>query len=370
MSEVNKFDNFIKNELGSFSSEVPPDLWEKIVQEREKRRPGGFWLFFLNNKTLFIAVGVMAAIMMGYSLISYNVKNTSLIFGDNKQMKINSISTNSGSNTQTSLPLIAKNNSGKLIENNKNSDELQVDKSVVLGIKQKNNSLHFTSKKKLIDQKNIENPLQISNENSSSSKSAEKISNSEKSDLTNSFRVENSVKRFFSGKIEGIHIEKEPVGNLRQKSIPNMRLPECPQIEKDAAPNKKYIEFYAGPDIVFRNFSDTSKSVYLQKRQASTKVVSAFSAGFRYSKVFKNGMGIKTGINYSQINEQFSFIQSNIVQNTYIIDPKSGDTTGSYTVSGIRKQITANRYHFVDIPLLIGYELGNGRLHSKLKYFC
>src|SRR5205823_7334112 len=82
--------------------------------------------------------------------------------------------------------------------------------------------------------------------------------------------------------------------------------------------------------------------------------------------VFKNAMSFKTGINYSQINEKFSFIQTNLVQVTYIIDPVRGDTTGSYTVRGSRYKTTYNHYRTLDIPLLMGYELGNGRLHANI----
>ena len=40
-------------------------------------------------------------------------------------------------------------------------------------------------------------------------------------------------------------------------------------------------------------------------------------------------MSVRGGVNYSQINEKFTFSQGNLVQVTYIIDA-NGDTTGSY----------------------------------------
>lgn len=76
-------------------------------------------------------------------------------------------------------------------------------------------------------------------------------------------------------------------------------------------------------------------------------------------------MSLRAGINYSQINEKFTFVQGNLVQITYIIDA-NGDTTGSYTTTGTRYKTTHNKYRSIDIPLQVGYELGNGRLHANI----
>ena len=145
-----------------------------------------------------------------------------------------------------------------------------------------------------------------------------------------------------------------------------MHLPECPTIEKEAAGNKKYIEVYIAPDYAIRTLTDTANSVYLEKRKATTSVSSAFSAGARYTKVFNNGMSIRFGLNYSQINETFTYVQGNVVQTTYNIDPITGDTTGSYTVRGTRYKTTYNHYRYFDIPVTIGYEFGNGRFHTNI----
>lgn len=75
-------------------------------------------------------------------------------------------------------------------------------------------------------------------------------------------------------------------------------------------------------------------------------------------------MSIRTGINYSQINEKFTYKEGNIVQVVYIID-NNGDTTGSYTATGTKYKSKNNRYHTADIPLIIGYEIGNGRVHAN-----
>jgi hypothetical protein len=153
--------------------------------------------------------------------------------------------------------------------------------------------------------------------------------------------------------------------SLQKNYVPGVFLPGCPSIEKDAAGNKAYVEIYAGPDVAFRNLSDTGNSTYLQKRKESTSFTSAYSAGLRYTQVFSNGMSIRAGINYSQINEKFTYVQGNLVQVTYIIDA-NGDTTGSYITTGTRYKTTHNKFRTIDIPLLVGYEMGNGRIHANI----
>ena len=103
----------------------------------------------------------------------------------------------------------------------------------------------------------------------------------------------------------------------------------------------------------------------MQKRKESTKFASAYSAGVRFTRVFKNSISVRGGINYSQINEKFTYVQGNLVQVTYIINA-NGDTTGSYVTTGTRYKTTHNKYRSIDVPLSIGYEVGNGRLHANI----
>lgn len=158
--------------------------------------------------------------------------------------------------------------------------------------------------------------------------------------------------------------EKSFLGTIKKPNIPTLSIP-CPESERDAAANKRYIEIYGGPDYAIRSFDDTANSAYMQKRKESTRFASAFSAGIRYTRVFNNAMSFRTGVNFSQVNEKFTFVQGNIIQVVYVTDA-NGDTTGSYATTATRYKTTFNKYRTIDIPLLIGYEMGNGRFHTNL----
>jgi len=59
MSEENKFDDFIKQQLSDYSPEVPPNIWENIEAENNKRRPIAFWWNLLNNRAAVITAIIL-----------------------------------------------------------------------------------------------------------------------------------------------------------------------------------------------------------------------------------------------------------------------------------------------------------------------
>lgn len=165
---------------------------------------------------------------------------------------------------------------------------------------------------------------------------------------------------------EASKIYAASLANQTRTSITSGGIPGCPKADLDAAGNKDYLEFYAGPDLARKHYSDTGQSMYLQRRKESTQTLLSWSAGVRYTRVFNNGVSFRTGFNYSQINERFRYVNSNTVQMNYEIDPYSGDTLAVTRVTGTRYKTTYNRFRSLDIPLLLGYEMGTGRLHVNL----
>jgi hypothetical protein len=158
----------------------------------------------------------------------------------------------------------------------------------------------------------------------------------------------------------------KPVIKITDNITANLHLPECPTVEKDIAGNKQYIEAYISPDYGIRTLTDTAKSngALLQQRKQSTKFSTAFSVGIRYTKVFRSGISIAAGLNYSQINEKFT-----VAENIFLIEThydSRGNVIGTDTVSGTQNKISHNHYHSVDVPLLFGYELGNDKIHVNI----
>ncbi|MES2430061.1 MAG: outer membrane beta-barrel protein [Bacteroidota bacterium] len=354
MSDERKFDEYIRKEFSDFSPAVSPQVWDNIVAKRSPKRPAGFWAGFLNPKNISLLTGLL---FLGGTTVFLLTKNSDE--ANKQQTDIVSNIPNSQNPTINSAELgtttNSATNSNELTSTTQTIPEDPTNNITASNIPQKHSANILSSDNNdegkiiYVDNDNLKNTID----------SDEDLVNAATSTPNNLLLINNDEAPLLVSESQSLLLQK--------RNCSDVKIPGCPTVEEQAAGNKKYVEVYLSPDFTLRNFSDTTQSsVYLQKRKASTEVSSAYSAGIRFGRVFNNGISVKAGLNYSQINEKFTFIQSNLSQVTYVIDPVTGDTTGSYTVSGTRKKTTYNKYRTLDIPLLMGYELGNGRLHVNI----
>jgi hypothetical protein len=364
MSDNELFDEHIKGQFKDYVPDVHPRIWENIINKREKKKPAGFWFTFFNSRNILL-LGALLLVAGGSAYFLTAKPNTKKeIVAANNQKKLTDntvtaaveknniaaekISTSDNQNTPATLN--NKNSNTDITDNGLvNTSMLVTPSSAKIKIRpvrsatgQDDDVLNFTNRKKNSVTKNINTDI-----------------TGEKTSLQNNY-----LQQLLFTAADKITTDKQAAA-LNKKLSPDVVLPDCPNIEKNAAGNKTYFEVYGGPDIAFRSLTDTANSAYLQKRKESATFSSAFSAGLRYTRVFNNGVSIRTGINYSQINEKFSVVLGNIVQVVYIINA-NGDTTGSYSTTGTRYKTNINRYKTIDVPLVFGYEMGNGRLHTNI----
>jgi len=386
-------DEHIKNQLGNYKPDVPSHIWENIAAEKDRRKPAGIW-FSLNKKVLFLLLGI---ILLGGGLIVYKniqstagknetadtdsrkpatkttdniatendpAKNTAPldnVKADDKKMQSGNIPPTTGPQKQNTnmndpvdrnntTPATGNKNTGSSRKNtfsNTNDSGNDLPGNLVAGSGK--TKKHLNGKTKAI----ITNAIAETDEHGAETNVT----------TTNLAQTDNDL--LLNRTLLGLELLRtgNSIASIKKPVIPYLNIP-CPESEKNAAGNKRYFEIYGGPDYAFRSITDTGNSAYLQKRKESSHFSSAFSVGVRYTKVFNNGMSFRTGINYSQINEKFKYAEGNIIQVVYIVDG-NGDTTGSYTTSGTRYKTTFNKFRTIDVPLLIGYELGNGRWHAN-----
>ena len=380
MSDMTKMDEFLKESFSDYSPEVPPHIWENIAAERKKKRPGIFWL---NERKALLILAALLLTGTGIYIALTQKNNSQNISHENNGSRQET------GNTATAAVLQDKNETditatatGKL-EENKKIDASQNDKISGQGTKPAVNNLYHNT--------GIDKGVNVSAEN-----------NKNKDDNSNAGIVSLNKKSNRHQQILGIRITQRTTGanpfnddagngdatqdeliipllpgsrdeillvkenNLVKQMIqfnPNtIKLKEdCP----GAACNKYYIEAYLSPDYVIKKYNDTGNSTLVEKRKQSLSIQSAFSAGLRYTRVFTNGMSIRAGINYSQVNEKFSYAQDNVVQIIYVIN-NAGDTTDRYFVRGTRYRNSYNHYHTIDVPVVVGYEMGNGNFHVNI----
>jgi len=368
MNNNRHFDDHIKDQFSNFTPDVPPHIWEKIIAEKDRKRPAGFWVSMFSNRNKLLLIGLIITLSSGgawlyYSQFSAAKESTSVAANTKKSTPETDTKYYSPTNQISSDNPI---NSTQLTSNPAVANDLYAGSNTTLNSTEKTRVSIASPAAETYDGRDY-----TTNSNKGNKKYYTGLGNV----LVNTTASDNEEDEYpeQGGTLLGrLTFNAEKITEKRrtgkQETLqfnPIVFLPGCPSIEKDAAGNKKYIEFYAGPDYAIRSLQDTSNSSYLQKRKESTKFKSAFSAGVRYTKVFNNSMSVRGGFNYSQINEKFTFNQGNVVQVTYIIN-NNGDTIGSYTTTGARYKTTTNRYRSIDIPIVVGYEVGNGKLHANI----
>lgn len=366
MNSNRQFDEHIKEQFSNFSPDVHPRIWEKIMAEKDKRRPAGFWISLFSGRNKLLVLGLFITLSTGGAFLYFNndlPKNTQQTVTENKDTrpadKSGITENDQNANPQLNTHDVAANSKTPATDNSAtSSNQTFLSTGGIKG--------------------SIISPSTQSDEDENSTNNSSKRNRNHVTGL-GSVLVNTTAASLDADEYEGqgtllgrltYNAEKYTVKRKTGKPetvsfSPIVFLPDCPTFEKDAAGNKKYFEFYAGPDYAFRSLQDTGNSAYLQKRKESTTFKSGFSAGLRYTRVFNNSMSIRGGVNYSQINEKFTYNQGNIVQVTYIIN-SNGDTVGSFTTTGTRYKTTINKYRSIDIPVVVGYELGNGRLHANI----
>ncbi len=366
MKSNRPFDEHIKEQFGNYAPDVHPRIWENIIAEKDKKRPAGFWVSMFNGRQKLLFIGLTIALTSGGAWIFFNrhiIKEPSNNITANK--KNNSIPVNKNSiteftqtdNKQPGSDPVTADHLLTADNNTPNSKPAYIsDGSIKAGIYAP--GLQTDEVNSIPDDANDRNKKIYTGLGNVLIKTTSPELAEDEFEGTGTllgrlrFLAEKYTVKRKTGKPGTVHFN------------PVIFLPDCP-IEKDAAGNKKYFEFYAGPDYAIRSLHDTGNSAYLQKRKESTRFRSGYSAGLRYTKVFNNSMSVRGGVNFSQINEKFTFNEGNIIQVTYIIN-SNGDTIGSYSTTGTRYKTTINRYRSIDIPLVVGYELGNGRLHANI----
>ena len=134
-----------------------------------------------------------------------------------------------------------------------------------------------------------------------------------------------------------------------------------------------FLEAYTSPDIAFKSVSNVSASQqYLNKKDSSEQMQLSYTAGFRLVKPITEDFVIKTGLQYSQINQKYAYRTENEIKTTTVVTVRTiirapGDTivvadTSVLQTIGYKNNTVKNRFRSFDIPVLLGYQFGQGDL--------
>ena len=362
------FDDHLKEQLGDYRPAVPDHIWENVKQKKDKKRP--FFFFLRDPNFIIILLSIVATgSLMGYLLLQSSDNETAFASQSHSIQQRKFIS----NSTVTNEFAISQNkvNSNNSTFNDKALKEVSIEENdankKVLGNKV-GSQLTQTSENNnpQIHQQAEQNNFTKKQHTSIKARTSFSISQPTIDEDVNINEIFTDAQFSNESQLSTLPQAVDLI-SLKHAAIPEFKTPlkinlniPCPDDNKNPAANKKYVEVYAAADYVLRQFSDTPNSTYMRMRKESTSFASAYSTGIRFTKVFNNGFNIRAGLNYSQINEKFKFVQGNIIQVVFIINA-TGDTIGSYQTSSTRYKTSFNHYKTLDIPVTIGYETSRGK---------
>lgn len=133
-------------------------------------------------------------------------------------------------------------------------------------------------------------------------------------------------------------------------------------------------DVYAGPGYALRTMTSREEDVsnYISAREQTESFKYMFTAGVRINLMMNNGLALRTGAHYTQIGEKFDYVDSSSIRVIWISDTTfiGMDTIINPPMQVIQPGTTVknihNRYHSMDIPILLGYDLPLGRMQAGI----
>ncbi len=372
----NQFDNFFREKLSNHTAPVPEGLWEKIRPEKEKR-PKGFFLRKINGTGLLLAALLVGSVIIGL-LIYPHTSSVPATDAEQNTSKTNATTINQSTNK------ITGNNSTL----NSTPNQPSVSKDVKIEIADEKTNTNISAEKAIsANQQPAANDVRVLNTASSVNTKEDPFKSffiQEQTQLKDYPETELEGNNYVSANIQQASLFYQPESvnsttGLVQKNLASnghdkfikSSIIICPTNRGRSNFNTDWsFEVFASPDYGFKSVSNVSASQqYLDKKDSTESMQIGYSAGFRIVKPLNNNWLLKTGLQYSQINQKFSYRNENEIKTTTVITTRSivrspGDTvivtdTSTLRQIGYSVKTIRNHYRSIDIPLTLGYQFGN-----------
>jgi len=154
---------------------------------------------------------------------------------------------------------------------------------------------------------------------------------------------------------------------LRQEQLPMPAVREQLSVpSSNKMPWDVTIDLMVSPDFAIQKLSarDEAFEPYAELRRNTESYRYGFSAQLRFSTISPGGFAVRSGLNFSQFNEQLNYLieeqEALTITNEYDLDGNiiRTDTTVEFSV---RQQVVNNQFTTIDIPILLGYEINRDK---------
>lgn len=373
------FDQFFKEKLQDITAPVSPGLWNRIRPEEEKRRR----IFFLPRRTSMMAASLLMLFIAG--TVSAYIYFQQIRHKRNAE--VNATQTNQQNNHGTGTS-----ESAEPGQNNTNPEN-NLNQGAPAG------AAESTVTTDAIDA-GTGSTEQFSRENARPSGTEERSGNAivfGKRRISKTFLLQapatdapgaslvnsNDEDRYYapSGRSNAAFIPSRRKGlfasgerdisyNNHTGSIKNIII--CPS-DKNLRNTDWDLEVFASPDLSFKTVSsNTASQQFMSRKDSSESARVGFTAGFRIVKPLNDRFLIKAGLQYSQINENFTYKTADEIKTITVITVRNITLANGTVVTvsdtsvlqqAVNKYNTVhNRYKSIDVPVLMGYQFGNDDL--------
>lgn len=347
----NQFDKIIKDKVQFHQAEVDSGLWDKIeagITEAEKtRRFPIFW---------FISISTVVLVSLGYVFYSQSEKSASKpsLPGDNKTYVSNDAPANIS---------VADNS---LLTN----DLSREDQSVSTAEHSTLPNDHFPSSSQTVIKKrnslytlpiSVNNPALQENQTPNITPVATTFSSNDVVELTSPESSHTLAPvSFLSAKSYQTYAAKGKKYSIKDNCL------------SDFSSSRKgiFAEVYFGNDFPIRKLvaREPAFENLAAARRESEKPLYSFSIGARLGFSIAKNFMLFTGVNYSQINEKFEYVdpessQTKVIKTTLYIKDGMGNikdstfTFDTIMIPGTLVYKIRNQYTTIDLPFLVGYQV-------------
>ncbi len=385
-------DQFFKEKLQDYEAPVSPDMWSRIKPEEEDKRR----VFFLLPRASMVAASLVFLIITG-TVSAYLYYQKMKLSGTAEIGNSSAVKNRSG-NTKipdTDQQKNIQNNNSILPADADSSDTNNESSNTTIGhigteTDQTNTGVNSTTTliNKFISPIGSSNTISLtgnisSTENTSSTnstsnnlqstltditeKEASVTSSDEADNYTPFIKLDASLMRQQKTKSGYSAVEKEVAYQNHAGTIKNVVI--CPS-DKKLRNTDWDLELYTSPDYAFKQVSNnTASQQFMERKDSSETARLSYSAGFRIVKPINDHFSVKAGLQYSQINENFTYKTENEVKTTTVITVRDITLANGTTVSvsdtsvlqqvGFKTNTVRNTYKSIDVPVLLGYQFGN-----------
>ncbi len=386
-----QFDQFVQHKLFDHIAPVPQELWNNIKPKEDEDRK----VFFLLPRAGMVAASILLLILAGTvsAYLYYQKMPAENAIG--KHSNDPNSKSNKYGNQNNNTPVISKNDSDadaketieiktteklkepKIDVTQSGESNIPISKRDLANSNQKNNLSYRNTKSfnrsnlfELNDYENSPKELKMSGSNTIDQIDQYNLDLTKENNYRATNKMEASLISFSKNKLNFNSKEKKVTAFNHTSNIKNVVI--CPSDRKMRNPDWD-LEIYVSPDYAFKTVSSISASkAYMDRKDSSENSQISFTAGFRIVKPINDHFSIKTGLQYSQINEHFTYRSENEIKTTTVVTVRTITLANGNTVTvsdtsvvqqiGFKNNTVKNRYKSFDIPALVSYQFGNDDL--------